>query len=283
MEYRIPIADWHPDKTFQCGQYFHWTKENNTYTAVHRNAVVRVETIGEEAVFHVDNAELWESLWIPFLGLPISPVDSAYERDPVLRPVLEAAGGLTILRQEPFAVIIAFILSANNHFARIQNSVLTLAARYGTALTETIRAFPTPEQLARVSPEELRAQAGAGYRDRYLRDTAERIAAGQWDLSLPYALPTNEARKKLMELPGVGPKVADCILLFGYGKNDVFPVDVWIHRTMQALYWDRPATKKEVFEDALRRFGNEAGRIQQYLFWYGRKEKLGTPRREKNR
>jgi N-glycosylase/DNA lyase len=271
---RVPLADWHPDKTIRCGQIFHWYQKENGYFLVRDKEVLHVQTTGEEVVFSgaIQNPDKW----LRFLGLHIERDLSPYAKDPALVDALLYAKGLRLLLQDPFVTIISFILSANNHFARIHTGIHCMAAHWGEEIEEGVFSFPAPEQLAAVPPSRLRSLCTTGYRDRYIAQTAARIAEGSWDLSLPFSLSANEARKVLLQLPGVGPKVADCILLFAYGKGDVFPVDVWMHRVMRALYPNVEDGRKQIAEAAVQRFGEDAGLLQQMLFYYARDHKLGA-------
>lgn len=182
-----------------------------------------------------------------------------------------SAPGLRILRQPPFETAITFIASANNNIIRIGRTIAALCDMAGSEVAadgELRRAFPRPEQLAEVSVEQLRRDANLGYRDEYVFNAARMVAAGEIDLAALDGL-TNEAlRTELCRLPGVGPKVADCIALFGYGRMDVFPVDTWVRKAYSALYLgdDERVTDRVIGELARARFGEYAGLAQQYLF-----------------
>lgn len=274
---RVPNTRWHPDKTILCGQIFHWYQTEDARYLVRGKEALQVKEEGDTVVFsgHTDDLPAW----LRFLGLAETQDLARYENDPVLKEALDFARGLRLLTQDPFVTIISFILSANNHFARIRTAALAMAAHWGEPVFEGIHAFPSPERLAEVSPEELRRLCNTGYRDRYIADTARRIAEGTWDLQKPYALSTEDARAYLMQLPGVGPKVCDCILLFAYGKGDTFPVDVWMHRVMTELYPEGPAARAQIAKEAIARFGDDAGLLQQMLFYYAKAHKLGAKKK----
>lgn len=259
-------------KTVECGQYFHWYQSYNQYTLVHQGQVLYGSQNETHTTLQMEDPAHWES----FLRIGSHEGEVQPSVYPELKEILEYSQGLTLLGQDPFLTIMSFILSANNHFKRIQGAIQEMAKRYGTPITSDVYAFPSPEQMAHVTTQMYRDDIHVGYRDKYLQKTVAMINAGEFDLDAPFALPTDEARKYVMQLPGVGPKVADCILLFAYQKPDVFPVDVWMHRAMQVLYWDREATRKEVFDDAIQRFGDQAGYIQQLIFYYGKMHKIGV-------
>lgn len=192
-------------------------------------------------------------------------------RDATFKSAARGVAGVRILRQEAFETLVAFVVSSNNNIARIARSIEALSRiagrRVETSLGPMWR-FPEPEALAGVPVERLRAEANLGYRDRYVQESAARITTADVDLDAMTSLPTPELRDALMRLPGVGRKVADCVMLFAYGRTEVFPVDTWVRRAMTELYGapDRPLTDREIAEVAARRFGADAGIAQQYLF-----------------
>nr|WP_122013146.1 DNA glycosylase [Maliibacterium massiliense] len=187
-------------------------------------------------------------------------------RDPSIGPALAYCQGLRILRQDPFETLVCFILSANNNMTRIRRSVQAMCSRFGAPIEApwgTVRAFPTPRALRYASQAALR-DCGVGYRDRYIKEAARMVHAAEIDLEALRALPTAEARAVLMRVPGVGTKVADCILLFALDKREAFPADTWVKRIAREVYDHTPC--KTLAE----RFGPEAGYAQQVLFHYHR-------------
>lgn len=230
-----------------------------------------------------------------------SAVEAALAADERLRVCLPGSSGIRVFNQEPFEALISFIISANNNIKRISGIIDRLCSLAGEKLpvryfsdcaaadcdfgkNSEVFAFPTPERIAALSEDELK-QIGAGYRAPYIIKSAKRIADG-YDLEKLRSLPTAEARKELLTFPGVGPKVADCILLFSLGHADAFPVDVWIERAMTELYFSdsstadtpaaRPAPAKSEIQAAARSIGKLSGIVQQYIFFYARNQKLGT-------
>jgi N-glycosylase/DNA lyase len=183
--------------------------------------------------------------------------------DGELRVLAGSLSGIRILRQPAFETIIAFIVSANNNMGRISRSLEKLAEAAGAAVGP-LRAFPNAAALASIPVAELRA-LGLGYRDRYVHEAAVMVASGDTQCESLGTLPTPDLRRALLRIPGVGPKVADCIALFAFGRLEVFPVDTWVRRAYAELYPGR-RTDLEIAEDASRRFGAAAGLAQQYLF-----------------
>jgi N-glycosylase/DNA lyase len=200
--------------------------------------------------------------------------------DPVMASLLPSHPTIRILRQDPFEVIVSFVISANNHIPRIRTIIERLCRYYGSALeTPFGRAytFPPPAALARARVSDLRHRCGVGYRDVYVRSVAQAIAAA--DFTSWERLPTDVLRARLRELDGVGEKVAECILLFGYHRLEAFPVDTWIFRAMAELYFsgDRPRPA-DIRALAVRRFGDAAGVAQQYLYAVFRDRHRGNGR-----
>lgn len=179
---------------------------------------------------------------------------------------LEVGKGIRILRQNLFEVIIDFIISANNNIPRIKGIIERICAFCGED-KGGYYAFPSPQRLARVSKDEFR-MLGAGFRDSYLSKSAEILAETDF-MDRVQKADTEEATKLLLSLPGVGPKVADCILLFGLRKWDCFPVDTWIFKQCGSDELNTPAKVRSYY---LRRYGSLAGLAQQYIF-YGAREK----------
>lgn len=175
--------------------------------------------------------------------------------------------GLRILRQPPWEALVAFLLSQNNNTVRIGKLVRAVCETFGArqaAFGRTLYAFPGPERLASAGAEALRA-LGTGYRAAYIEKTARMVADG-FPLDALADMPYGDAHRRLMELPGVGPKVADCVLLFGCGHLSAYPVDVWVARLSRAWLGIDGKTGVALAEAARARFGENAGILQQYLF-----------------
>ncbi|MFQ3640462.1 MAG: DNA glycosylase [Chloracidobacterium sp.] len=179
--------------------------------------------------------------------------------------------GLRLLRQPWFEVLVSFVISANNHLPRIRQIINIISRKFGTPLTQDAYAFPTPAALATVPATVLRTECRVGYRDRYLHQLAQSIAGHGQFWNQAATCPTDDLRQRLIALPGVGPKVAECVLLFGFHRWEAFPIDVWVRRAMTALLAAQaPAhcrlTDRHIAEAAATHFGTLAGLAQQYLF-----------------
>ena len=192
-------------------------------------------------------------------------VKSAVSLTPIMKEATAFGHGIRILKQDFFEMIISFIISANNHIPRIKAIIERICSALGEDMGE-YHAFPTPSSLATASADFFR-KIGAGYRAEYLESTAKYLASQ--DFSSWLDLPTDELGKRLISLKGVGPKVADCILLFGAGRTDVFPVDTWIKK----VYHDYFGTEQNptlIRKNLLTTFGPNAGYAQQYVFYMKR-------------
>ena len=197
-------------------------------------------------------------------------IEALLAADAVLARVLPRTRGITLLVQDPWEVLISFIVSQNNNIPKITRSIEGLARALGAPLEDGVHAFPSPARLAAAHPATLRA-CHLGYRAPYVREAARRVADGRLDLNRLRRLPDDEAREALRELPGIGDKVADCVLLFALGHVTAFPVDVWVRRAVERLYFDgRPRSLREIRAFARDRFGPLAGYAQQHLFVYAR-------------
>jgi len=244
-------------------------------TAVVGHEVVRVRQDGRGLwLLAPDGAEARERL-LRYFGLgreshAIRRVEAALEADPVLARVLPSTRGLTILSQDPWEVLVSFIISANNNIPKICQSVERLARALGRRLGNGAYAFPSPDRLAGAHPRTL-AVCLLGYRAPYVRAAARLVADGQVQLDALSRAPLADAREHLLTIPGVGEKVADCVLLFGLGHTAAFPVDVWVQRAVERLYFrGRIRRPNEIRSFAEARFGALAGFAQQHLFCYAR-------------
>jgi len=197
-------------------------------------------------------------------------IEATLAADPVLARILPHTRGTGLLVQDPWEVVISFVISQNNNIPKTARSIDGLARALGEPLGAGVHAFPTPQRLVEAHPRTLRA-CHLGYRAPYVREAARRVADGRLDLDALRRLPEDEARAALCEVPGIGEKVADCILLFALGRTATFPVDVWVRRAVERLYFrGEPRPVREVRAFARARFGPLAGYAQQHLFAYAR-------------
>ena len=199
--------------------------------------------------------------------------------DENMKKSIEHGEGIRILNQDLWEMIISFIISANNNIPRIKGIIEKISKKYGKPIkfnNKIYYTFPTPEELSVATVEDLR-NLGLGFRDKRVYETTQMVFNGEIDLKeLEKIGNTNELRKRLLEFPGVGPKVADCVMLFALKRFDSFPIDVWVRRVMNDLYIknedETKVTKKQIEKIAKEKYGDLAGIAQQYLFYWKREE-----------
>ena len=267
---------------FTCGQAFRWYEEKNgSFTTVHLGRVLNVLNEDDKVIFKGTNLEEFNEIWIDYFDLntDYQSIRKSLENNKILANAMEYGKGIRILNQNHFEMLISFIISANNMIPRIRKSIEVISMRYGKFICEDENrkyySFPTVEELSKATVEELREFAKVGFRDKRIFDTVNMIKNENIDLDSFENLETDNLREELLKFSGVGNKVADCIMLFSYKRGEVFPVDVWIKRVMEELFIKEETPVKKISKEADRIFGKYAGYAQQYLFYYGREEKIG--------
>ena len=267
---------------FDCGQCFRWNKEeDDSYTGVFECNVINVSKSGEDVIFKgICKGDIEEVCRKYF------DIDRDYESikkklskiDEHMKKSIEYGKGIRILNQNLWETIISFIISANNNIPRIKGIIERISEGYGEEIEyngKKYYTFPTVEQLSKASVSDLR-KLGLGFRDVRVYETTQNILNKQVDLEyLQNEKDFNKVRETLLILPGVGPKVADCILLFSTLKRwEAFPIDVWVRRVMNELYIknedETKVDKKQIEKIAYEKFGDLAGLAQQYLFYWKR-------------
>jgi N-glycosylase/DNA lyase len=197
---------------------------------------------------------------------PLAEIEATLARDRVLRRLLPRTSGIALMRQDPWECLVSYVISAFNNIPKIVMAVERLSQRFGEPLPGGAARFPTPDRLADARPEALRACV-LGYRAPYVRDLARLVVRGEIDLHGLGVLPYEDARQRLLALPGVGEKVAECVLLFAYGIGAAFPVDTWVQRAVEHWYFGgRARTPRAIRAWARDRFGPLAGYAQQHLY-----------------
>ncbi len=263
---------YHLGRTLQCGQVFRWQVDGTGVRGVFLGRRVRLQQTPEGIVVWGLAADREVQQLRHYLGLdaPLDAIEQRLAQDPVLGRLIAQTSGIALLRQDPWECLISFIVSAFNNIPKIELSLDRLARRFGPQVAADAWGFPTPALLAAASLRALRACA-LGYRAPYVRDVATLVTQGQVDLDALRSAEYDAARRALLALPGVGAKVADCVLLFAYGKGEAFPVDVWVKRAVERWYFrGRRRTERRIGEFARSRFGPLAGYAQQHLFYFVR-------------
>lgn len=214
--------------------------------------------------------DTWQQVWVPYFDLSRSYRDlSIPAEDDFLIRAARAGAGIRILRQDPWEMLFTFIISQRKSIPAIRGVVEQLCRRYGTELhtpAETLYAFPTASQLQSARPEDYLA-CKAGYRAPYLCNAVEQVLSGRLDLAGIAALPDRELIAALEGVKGVGIKVASCVALFAYGRTACAPVDTWIHKIIRQQYQG---------QSPFDRYGDAAGIMQQYFFYYAQNHKAET-------
>ena len=255
-------------QTLDCGQAFRWQpillpNDKTAWRGVAFGHTLTVWQDSSEFVFDCTEEE-FNNIWYTYFdfGTDYAALRTALSAaHPVLAEACSYAPGIRILRQEPWEALCSFIISQNNNIARIKGIIERLCSLSNHPIvcgSDLLYAFPSPEQLAACTLEDL-APLRAGFRAKYLLDAARRVHTGELDLLSLHAEPLELAREALMTVHGIGPKVADCVLLYGLHRTHCFPMDVWMKRAMQLL----PGITPESLGDA-------AGIAQQYIFHYAR-------------
>jgi N-glycosylase/DNA lyase len=260
MEYFMKLPNIDLKTTFNCGQCFRWRgiEDYSHYGADSYEGIVgdkkTIVTQAKDGIIlhNVEKNDIpyWENYFCAdedYIGLI-----GKFSQDSVMKAACEFTPGLRVLRQEPFETLISFIISQNNNIKRITCIIERLCEQFGTN-----NCFPVPETLARLKERDL-TEIGTGYRARYIIDAAQKIMNGETRLDEIAEMSYNEAQAQLLKITGVGKKVADCVLLFGFNKKSAFPQDVWIKRVMAQYYPNGLPVCIEGYE----------GIAQQFLFHY---------------
>lgn len=271
---------------FDCGQCFRWNEQaDGSYTGIFENNVLNVKQEKGAHGYKITISGICDGN-IEEISKKYFDLDRNYEKikralssiDEYLAESIKYGEGIRILNQDLWEMIISFIVSANNNIPRIKGIIDRMSQKYGNKIEfrgQDYYTFPTVEALSTASIEDLR-ELGLGFRDKYIFETTKKIKSEEVSLEeMKTEKDTTKVRNKLLTLSGVGPKVADCVLLFSTLKRfDVFPIDVWVRRVMNDLYIHNPdetkVNKKEIEQLAKAKFGELEGIAQQYLFYWKR-------------
>ena len=280
--YTIKCSTFELKDIFECGQCFRWNREENeSYIGVVKNNVIKVYKNKDEINLKSVGEDDLKELVTYYFDLNRDYDKIKYELSKIddnMKKSIEYGNGIRILNQDLWETIISFIISANNNIPRIKGIIERMSKQYGKEIIfegQSYYTFPNIEELSKAEVADLR-KLGLGFRDIRVYETTKMIKEKKVDLvDLSKEQDFNKVRSTLLTLPGVGPKVADCILLFSSLKRwEAFPIDVWVRRVMNELYIhneDETKVKKEqIFKIANEMFGPLAGIAQQYLFYWKR-------------
>lgn len=277
------MKDFNLDHILDCGQCFRWTKQpDGSYFGIAFEKALNVSFVSEqpeglEGKLILDGSTIseYETIWKPYFDLErdYGKIKEVFRtKDAIMAKAIPYGEGIRILQQEKWETLVSFLISQNNNIPRIKKCIENICTTYGEKLENThgkeCFSFPRPEVMERLTQEDLDC-CKLGYRARYIIETAKMVVAdGGGSLNSMGAATKEETMEYLLGLCGVGPKVANCIMLFSMGKYDSFPLDVWVKRVMHQLYGIEEQNIAEMQRYAKEHFGEYGGIAQQYLFHY---------------
>lgn len=275
------IRDFDLEETLECGQCFRYERTGDeSYLIVAKDRLLRVQQKEDSLIFYDTSMEEYQSIWEEYFDLARdydSIKRTLIERDPVLEEAIRMKPGIHILNQDFFEMLLTFIISQNKQIPHIRQIVEMISVKFGTCVGryqgKDYFAFPTPEQLSMVEEETFR-ECKVGFRAPYLVDAIQKVVSGTITQKSFEGRSNEEILQLLQTIKGVGEKVAHCVLLFGLSRKDAFPIDVWMKRVLENLYFGKD-TKREVLQEFARhQYGDYGGFAQQYLFVYAREKKM---------
>ena len=273
------VKAFEPKHIFECGQCFRWNLEGDgSYTGVVGENVLNVKKDQNNIIIKGIGNDNIKDVCEKYFDLDTNYEDiklKLSEIDNNMKTSIEYGKGIRILKQDTWETLISFIISANNNIPRIKGIIERISKRYGRQIkwnNKVYYTFPTPSELSKASIRDLRG-LGLGFRDSRVFETTKIVNNKEIDLEILEKIEdVNYLREQLLKFPGVGPKVADCIMLFSIKKHEVFPIDVWVKRVMTELYFEDSKeiapNNKKILEFAQDKFGKLAGIAQQYLFFW---------------
>ena len=258
MEYTFECKNFAPRQILFCGQAFRWREQDGVFSGIVGDKYLTLRADGEKITLYCDSGDI--PFWRNYFDLDTDygALIGRFSEDKYLKEACAEKSGIRILRQQPFETLISFIISQNNNIKRITGIIERLCESFGEK-REFGYLFPTEKQLYGITAEDL-APLRAGFRAKYIADAMQKLESGEVNLSAIADMDYEQGREELKKIKGVGDKVADCVLLFGYYKTEAFPRDVWIKRVVAQLY---PDGLPECIKGA-------EGIAQQYLFDYAR-------------
>lgn len=280
--YLSEVNDFSLCQTLECGQCFHFKKiGNNEYGISAFDKLLHIKQEDNQVILYNTSREDFEGIWMRYFDFDrdYGQIKSVLlKKDDKLLEAIETMWGVRILNQDFFETLISFIISQNKQIPHIKQIVEAISAKYGKFLgkigEEEFYSFPDINTLKVVTEEELR-ELKVGFRAPYIYDAVQKCAAGEMLFESFADKNSDEAMHMLMQIKGVGEKVANCVMLFSLGKRDAFPVDVWIKRIMEHMYFHEETAKEVIRKRAFEMYGEYGGYAQQYLFYYGKENKLG--------
>lgn len=267
IENKIEIIgkeEFNPKHILECGQFFRYKKiDEKTYELVSGNHLITIIENDNGYTLLTNDCTFAKDLFN--FNVDYAVIKNKIENIDGVKDKVHFANGLRILHNGEFETICSFIISQNNNIKRIKLIIERLCERAGAKIDETHYAFPLVEEMQKLD-EQFFISIGAGYRAKYLANLVDNYKS--FLKCNPSSLSTDDLRRELLKILGVGRKVADCILLFAYNRTDVFPVDVWMERVYKEVFCGKETERTKMSEDLVERFGELSGYIQQYMFYY---------------
>ena len=278
------------DHTLSCGQTFRWQKRGNSWNGVVHGTVVKTHQTKGNLEFVASSKDVDTDFLERYFRLEddLLNIYSKIAKDKRIREAINEFKGLRLIRQEPWECLISFLCATYKNVPAIKQMIFDICRQFGEAVEfegETFYTFPEPFILAKANRQQLR-RCGLGFRTVHVLNTSKLINSGRYDLESLKTRPYEVAKKELMSLPGVGPKVADCVLLFSLDKLEAFPIDVWMKRVILRYYSEHfehkfvdkvesrngltPREYQIIYGFGRRYFGDYAGYAQEYLYHHER-------------
>lgn len=268
----IENIDINLEDTIECGQCFRYTKEkDNSYTIVIIDRVVNIKQVDDKLFVNSNDETNLKNIITNYLDLNTDYNElniSLLKSDIVLKKYIDSSIGLKMLRQDPFEMVVSYIISARNSVPSISKSVNSIASSYGKKVifnNKKYYLFPKVKDLINIKSEELNKHK-LGYRDKFILDAINKIYTKQVNLNTINNLTTEEALEYLKTIKGIGPKVSSCVLLFGYHRFDVYPIDTWVIKTIEEDFNQIDTSVKAITEFTKEKFGKNSGLAIQYMF-----------------
>lgn len=271
------LQDFRLSQTLECGQCFHFFKINEEEYYI--SALKRILHIKQEdnmLIFYGVSMDEVYSIWIKYFDLDrdyLAIKNKLMSMDDKLNPAINSMWGVRILNQDFFETLISFIISQNQQIPRIKQIVANISETCGTKLSDSMYAFPNAKEILAIGDEGVRA-CKAGFRSSYIIDACEKFEQGMLDEEELRSMSYDDCIATLKQIKGVGDKVANCVALFSLGHRSAFPVDVWIKRIMESIYFEEETQISVIQDFANKHFGEYGGYAQQYLFYFARENSL---------
>ncbi|HIH37042.1 MAG TPA: DNA-3-methyladenine glycosylase 2 family protein [Methanocellales archaeon] len=275
----LPVHNFDLDHTLRCGQVFRWRENKNSWIGVLGNSVIRAKQVGNRLIVESD-LDMDHVTSYFRLNDDLDDIYQYLNKDAVMNEAIAMYRGMRIIKQDPWECLISYVCSRQNRIEKIERIVFSLSKNFGDEIqfeNKIFYTFPKPDEFAKANLDDLR-KCQFRFGDKQAREVkviAQLVSEGDFCLERLRGLDYESAKEELMSLEGVGPKVADCVLLFSLDKLEAFPVDVHVRRIVQRDYFrNKKTSDKKLREWAGLYFGKYAGYAQQYLFYYERTREM---------